>query len=57
MLYNLSMENSTDHKVDQLEKKTNKLFKIVFERMDSYDEMVTPKLPSHRKKIGLKRDQ
>ena len=50
----LCMENSTDHKVDQLEKKTNKLFKIVFERMDSYDEMVTPKLPSHRKKIGIK---
>lgn len=53
----LSMENSASHKVDELEKKTNKLFKIVFERMDSYDEAVTPKLPPHRKKIGLKRDQ
>lgn len=53
----LSMENSSDDKVDQLERKTNKLFKIVFERMDSYEEAVTPKLPPHRKKIGLKRDQ
>ena len=53
----LSFETSASHKVDELEKKTNKLFKIVFERMDSYEEAVTPKLPPHRKKIGLKRDQ
>ena len=53
----LSMETTTSNKVDELEKKTNKLFKIVFERMDSYEEAVTPKLPPHRKKIGLKRDQ
>lgn len=53
----LSMESSSDKKVDDLERKTNKLFKIVFERMDSYEEMVTPKLPPLRKKIGLKRDQ
>ncbi|WPU63864.1 ORF6N domain-containing protein [Peredibacter starrii] len=53
----LSMESSASNKVDELERKTNKLFKIVFERMDSYEEAVTPKLPPHRKKIGLKRDQ
>ncbi|WPU63865.1 ORF6N domain-containing protein [Peredibacter starrii] len=50
----VSMDRSTSHKVDELEKKTNKLFKIVFERMDSYEEAVTPKLQPHRKKIGLK---
>lgn len=53
----LSMDNSSNQRVDELEKKTNKLFKIVFERMDSYEEAVTPKLPPLRKKIGLKRDQ
>jgi len=53
----ISMESSTSNKVDELERKTNKLFKIIFERMDSYEEAVTPKLPPQRKKIGLKRDQ
>lgn len=49
----LSMESSVNDRVDKLEKDTMKLFKIVFERMDSYEEAVTPKLPPQRKKIGL----
>lgn len=50
----LVMENSSDKRIDQLEKNTNKLFKIVFERMDSLEEVVTPKIPQKRKRIGLK---
>lgn len=49
----LALENSSDEKVNKLEKRTNKLFKIVFERMDDLEEMMTPKLPPNRKKIGL----
>jgi hypothetical protein len=30
------------------------MFKIVFERMDNYEEMLTPRLPEKRKKVGLK---
>lgn len=50
----LSMEAALSSKVDSLEKNTNILFKIVFERLDSIDEDLTPKLPGNRKKIGLK---
>ena len=52
----LAMETSQEDKLDKLEKNTNKLFKIVFERMDSISEIVEIKLPSKRKKIGLKDD-
>ncbi len=45
---------SQDEKLDKLEKNTNKLFKIVFERMDSISEIVEIKFPARRKKIGLK---
>ncbi|MEI8347467.1 MAG: hypothetical protein WCG27_08365 [Pseudomonadota bacterium] len=40
-------------KVDSLEKDTNKVFKVVFERLDSLEERITPFIPSERKKIGL----
>jgi hypothetical protein len=40
--------------VTRLEQGTNQMFKIVFERLNSYEEMVTPKLPGNRKKVGLK---
>jgi len=50
----LAMENSS-------ETKTSQLFKVVFEKLDEVDRRVnhleveiTPKLPRHRKKIGLK---
>lgn len=56
----LAMENSLESKVTKLQEGTNKLFKIVFERLDSMDEEILelknekPLLPSKRKKIGLK---
>ena len=52
----LSMDYSLEGRVGNLEKGTNKLFKIVFERLDTLDEQITPKLPANRKKIGLKQD-
>lgn len=49
----VAIENTTTQDIKTLEKNTNKLFKIVFERMDS-KEVVMPKLQPNRKKIGLK---
>ena len=40
----LSMENSLEGRVGNLERGTQKLFKIVFERLDTLDEQITPKL-------------
>ncbi len=50
----LAMESSLKSRMNKLEQGTNKLFKIVFERLDSVEEVVETKLPSRRKKIGLK---
>ncbi len=47
------MENSLSDRVSKLEEGTNKLFKIVFERLDAV-EAETPILKPNRKKIGLK---
>lgn len=52
----LFLEKDLRKKVDNLEKNTNRMFKIVFEHLDEFEEMVTPKLPPNRKKIGLGRD-
>lgn len=49
----LMMEDNIDRRMDSLEKGTNHLFKVVFERLDDLEE----KLPSHdknRRKIGFK---
>jgi hypothetical protein len=48
----LSMESSLTEKVSNLEKGTNQLFKVVFERLDSIEETV-PMLKPNRRKIGL----
>jgi hypothetical protein len=50
----LAIENATSDKVDELGQGTYRLFKIVFERLDSLDEIVMPKLDSKRRRIGLK---
>ncbi|HXH32265.1 MAG TPA: ORF6N domain-containing protein [Bacteriovoracaceae bacterium] len=49
----LSMESSLESKVSKLKEGTNKLFKVVFERLDAVEE-ATPALRPNRKKIGLK---
>lgn len=49
----LSMENTLEKKIDKLQEGTNKLFKIVFERLDSVED-ATPALRPNRRKIGLR---
>ena len=48
------LEKDLTDRVTKLEQGTNQLFKVVFERLDNYEEMVTPKLSPTRKKVGLK---
>jgi hypothetical protein len=50
----LLLEKDLSDRVTKLEQGTNQMFKVVFERLDSYEEMVNPKLPGNRKKVGLK---
>lgn len=49
----LSMETILENKVGKIEKSTNQLFKIVFERLDNLEENL-PAIPKDRKKIGFK---
>jgi hypothetical protein len=48
----LSHDQSLLEKLNQLERGTDHLFRIVFERLDSLDAE-TPLLPQKRKRIGL----
>lgn len=50
----LMLEKDLSDRVTKLEQGTNQMFKVVFERLDNYEEMVTPRLPGSRKKVGLK---
>lgn len=50
----LMLEKNLSDRVTKLEQGTNQMFKVVFERLDNYEEMVTPRLPDIRKKVGLK---
>lgn len=51
----LSEDQSFLQKIDELEKGSNKLFQIVFERLERL-EADTPLLPTKRRKIGLDKD-
>ena len=50
----LMLEKDLSDRVTKLEQGTNQMFKVVFERLDNYEEMATPRLPGSRKKVGLK---
>lgn len=52
----LAMGSSTQEELNELRTDTNKLFKIVFERLDSIETEIKPYIPSKRKKIGIKKD-
>lgn len=39
--------------IQQLQKGTNQIFKVVFERLDQIEEKIDPHLEPNRKKIGL----
>lgn len=49
----LSLESNLENRLNEVEKGTNKLFKIVFERLDGLEEQLTPSLKPNRKKIGI----
>lgn len=50
----LAIESSLPEKVSKIEQGTNKLFKVVFERLDHLEEQIEPKLDPKRRKIGLR---
>lgn len=52
----LAMETGITERVGNLEKSTDHLFKVVFERLDALEEAELPKYehPNDRKKIGIK---
>ncbi len=47
------MEKQLSDKINSLESNANNLFKVVFERLDDHEEILTQKTTTHRKKIGL----
>ena len=50
----LSLESSNSHKINDLDKSTNKMFKVVFERLDDLDSQLNLLTANPRKKIGFK---
>lgn len=48
------LEHGLSQEMDKLKSDTNKVFKVVFERLDDLEEQVTPKLPEKRRKIGIR---
>ena len=50
----LLLEKDLTNRMDNLDISTNKMFKIVFERLDDIDERITPRFADNRRKIGLK---
>lgn len=46
------MEEKLNKRMDQLESGINKVFKVIFQRLDDVSE-ATPALKTNRKKIGL----
>lgn len=50
----LLLEKGLTERINRLESGTNKIFKVVFERLDGLETVVDTKLPKTKKKIGLK---
>ncbi len=51
-----ALESHLAVEIKELRENTNRIFKSVFERLDSIEEDLIPRLPSKRKKIGIKSD-
>jgi hypothetical protein len=50
----LLLEKGLTERMNSLESGTNKIFKVVFERLDAMEVIIDTKLPSTKKRIGLK---
>ncbi len=48
-----ALETNLSGEVKELKENSNKLFKAIFERLDSIEDDLIPKLPNQRKKIGI----
>ncbi len=51
-----ALESNLAMDLKDLKESVNGLFKVIFTRLDAIEEDLTPKLPAHRKKIGIKSD-
>jgi hypothetical protein len=49
-----SINDAIDNRMNDIENGTSKLFKVVFERLDTIEEQISPNLPDNRRRIGLK---
>jgi ORF6N domain len=49
----LMLEEQLNSRVTKLEEGTNKMFQVVFERLDSIEDLKPPKLSDRKKKIGF----
>ncbi|MFP5384696.1 MAG: ORF6N domain-containing protein [Bacteriovoracia bacterium] len=52
----LAMDNNLTERIDSLEDDVQKLFKVVFQKLDSIEVQISPRLSPDRKRIGLKGD-
>ena len=52
----LLLEKGLNERMDKLTTGTNRIFKVVFERLDAIEQVVDTKLPSTKKRIGLNND-
>lgn len=50
----LLLEKGLHERMSKLESGTNKVFKVVFERLDSIEDVIDAKLPTTKRKIGIK---
>jgi hypothetical protein len=50
----LLLEKGLSERISKLESGTNKVFKVVFERLDSIEDVIDAKLPTTKRKIGIK---
>lgn len=51
-----ALESNLTTEFKNFKESANTLFKVVFTRLDSIEDDLTPRLPSKRKKIGIKSD-
>lgn len=51
-----ALESNLTTELKNFKESVNALFKVVFTRLDSIEDDLTPRLPSKRKKIGIKSD-
>lgn len=49
-----ALESNLAIDLKDFKESVNSLFKVIFTRLDSIEDDIAPKLPAHRRKIGIK---